>query len=74
MMSPPSITPPRWGLPGIPSVIIGSSEAPPAAWAAVSRRHHPLELRPLPKPSGFLREALGEGVAHERGGGGPRPA
>ena len=44
MMRPPSITA-AVGLPGIPRVIIGSSDAPPAAWAAVSGRP-PLRSRP----------------------------
>ena len=55
MMSPPSITA-AVGVPGIPSVIIGSSDAPPAACAAVSGATTP-SISPLPKPSGFFGSA-----------------
>ena len=56
MMSPPSITA-AVGLPGMPSVIMGSRAAPPAAWAAVSGATTP-SISPLPKRSGCLENRL----------------
>ena len=56
MMSPPSITA-AVGLPGMPRVIMGSSEAPPAAWAAVSGATTP-SISPLPKRSGCREKRL----------------
>ncbi len=56
MMSPPSITA-AVGEPGMPSVIMGRSEAPPAAWAAVSGATTP-SISPLPKRSGCLEKRL----------------
>ena len=72
MMSPPSMTA-AVGEPGIPSVIIGSIAAPPAAWAAVSGATTP-SSSPLPKRSGWREKRLREGIAHERGRGGAHPA
>src|SRR5262249_46883222 len=60
MMRPPSMTA-AVGEPGMPSVIMGKSEAPPAAWAAVFEAA-------LAEAPGILGEGFGEGVAHERGG------
>ncbi len=56
MISPPSITA-AVGLPGMPSVIIGRSAAPPAAWAAVSGATTP-SISPLPKRSGCREKRL----------------
>ena len=65
MMRPPSITA-AVGDPGMPSVIIGSIAATPAAWAAVSGRHHPFQ-RALAELLGVAREAAcAKRVAHER--------
>jgi hypothetical protein len=51
MMRPPSMTA-AVGLPGMPRVIMGSSDAPPAACAAVSGATTP-SISPLPKRSGW---------------------
>ena len=56
MMSPPSITA-AVGEPGIPSVIMGRSDAPPAACAAVSGATTP-SISPLPKRSGCFEKRL----------------
>ena len=56
MMSPPSITA-AVGEPGMPSVIIGSMAATPAAWAAVSGATTP-SSSPLPNRSGCLEKRL----------------
>ena len=67
MMSPPSMTA-AVGEPGMPSVIMGSSDAPPARVGGRLGRHDALELA-LAEALRVLREPLGEAVAHERGGG-----
>ena len=56
MINPPSMTA-AVGDPGMPSVIIGSMAATPAAWAAVSGATMP-SIVPLPKPSGCLENRL----------------
>src|ERR671935_2625929 len=56
MMSPPSMTA-AVGDPGMPSVIMGSMAATPAAWAAVSGATTP-SSSPLPNRSGFLEKRL----------------
>ena len=56
MISPPSMTA-AVGEPGIPSVIIGSIAATPAAWAAVSGATTPSNS-PLPNASAFFEKRL----------------
>src|SRR5688572_5034821 len=56
MISPPSMTA-AVGDPGMPSVIIGSIAATPAAWAATSGATTP-SSSPLPKRSGCLLKRL----------------
>ena len=56
IMSPPSMTA-AVGEPGMPSVIMGRSEAPPAACAAVSGATTP-SISPWPKLSGCFEKRL----------------
>ena len=56
MMRPPSMTA-AVGEPGMPSVIIGSIAATPAAWAAVSGATTP-SSSPLPNRSGCFEKRL----------------